>query len=151
LYIVFIIPVSLFHEFGHAAVCSANGYQFDIWLDLRGAHSLCYRIPDNNLLMGAMGRMFGLLASLGILVFWHYFSKTIVPLAPVALALMLDQGLKIILEGFLPRLYSAGRFDLVITILQIISVAVFAIYVARKMRREGDSRHYLRRESRQGI
>ena len=151
LYIVFIIPVSLFHELGHAAVCYANGYPFDMWLDFRGAHSLCYGVPDNNLLIGAMGGMFGLLASLGILAFWHYFSKTIVPLAPVALALMLDQGLKIILEGFLPRFYSAGRFDLFITILQIITVALFAIYFARKLIREGNSRHYLPRESRLGI
>ena len=151
LYIVFIIPISLFHELGHGAFCSANGYQFEIWLDLRGGHSLCYGIAGSNLLMGAIGGMFGLLASLGILAFWHYFSKTIVPLAAVALALMLDQGLKIVLEGFLPRLYSAGRFDLLITILQIISVAVFAIYFARKIRPQGDSRHYLPRESRLGI
>ena len=73
------------------------------------------------------------------------------PLAPVALALMLDQGLKIILEGFLPRLYSVGRFDLLITILQIISVALFAIYFARKLIREGNSRHYLPPESSLGI
>jgi hypothetical protein len=95
--------------------------------------------------------MFGLLASLGILAFWHYFSKKAVPIAAVALALMLDQGTKILLEGFLPRLYSAGKFDLLITILQIISVAVFAIYFARKLRREDDSRNYLSRESRLGI
>jgi hypothetical protein len=98
-----------------------------------------------------MGGMFGLLASLGILAFWRYFSRTIVPLGPVALALMLDQGLKIILEGFLPRLYSAGRFDMLITILQIISVALFAIYFARKLIREGNNHHYLPRESRLGI
>jgi len=101
--------------------------------------------------MDAIGGMFGLLTSLGILAFWDYFSKTIVPLTPVALAFMLDQGLKIILEGFLPRLYSAGRFDLPITILQIISVALFAIYFARKLIREGNSRHYLPRGSRLGI
>jgi hypothetical protein len=151
LYIVFIIPVSLLHELGHVAICSANGYQFDMWLDLRGCHSLCYGISGNNLVMGAMGGMFGLLASLGILAFWHYFSKKAVPIAAVALALMLDQGTKILLEGFLPRLYSAGKFDLLITILQIISVAVFAIYFARKLRREDDSRNYLSRESRLGI
>jgi hypothetical protein len=74
-----------------------------------------------------------------------------VPIAAVAQALMLDQGTKILLEGFLPRLYSAGKFDLLITILQIISVAVFAIYFARKLRREDDSRNYLSRESRLGI
>lgn len=80
LYIVFIIPVNLLHELGHVAVCSADGYQFDMWLDLRGGHSLCYGIPGDNLVMGAMGGIFGLLTSLGILAFWHYFCKGLCPL-----------------------------------------------------------------------
>jgi hypothetical protein len=131
---VLIIPVSLFHELGHTAVCSASGYQFHIWLDFRGGHSICYGILGNNLVIGAMGGIFGLIASLGILAIWYCFSKRFVPLAVVGLALALDQGLKIILETFLPRLYSAGMFDLSITILQIISVALFAIYFARRQR-----------------
>jgi hypothetical protein len=134
LYIVVIIPVSLFHELGHTVVCSASGYQFQIWLDFRGGHSICYGIFGNNLIISAMGGIFGLIASLGILAIWHYFSKRFVPLAVVGLALALDQGLKIILEVFLPKLYSAGMFDLPITILQIMSVALFAIYSARKQR-----------------
>lgn len=151
LYILLIIPVSLLHELGHVAICSANGYQFDMWLDLRGGHSLCYRLPGNELVMGAMGGIFGLLASLGILAFWHYFCKKAVAIAAVALALMLDQGIKILLEGFLPGLYSAGRFDLLITIVQIISVAVFAIYFTRSLGREDDSSRYLTRESKLGV
>ncbi len=136
LYIVLIIPVSLFHELGHTAICSVSGYQFDIWLDFRGGHSICYGIFDNNLVTGALGGIFGLLASLAILAIWYCFSKRLVPLAVVGLAFAMDQGLKIILEVFLPRLYSAGMFDLLITILQIISVALFAIYFARKQRQE---------------
>ena len=81
-----------------------------------------------------MGGIFGLIASLGILAIWYFFSKRLTPLAVVGLALALDQGLKIILEVFLQRLYSAGMLDLLITILQIISVALFAIYFARKQR-----------------
>ncbi len=151
LYIVLITPVTLIHELGHTAICSANGYHFAIWLDLRGGHSLCYGTSDNSLIMGAMGGIFGLMASSGILAFWYYFSKRVVSIAAVALALMLDQGLKIILEGFLPTLYSAGMFDLFITILQIVSLAIFAIYLARKLRVEDESRRYLTRESRLGI
>jgi hypothetical protein len=149
LYIVLIIPVSLFHELGHAAVCSASGYEFEIWLDYRGGHSLCYGIPGNNLAMGAMGGMFGLLASLGILTIWHCFCRRLVPIAVVALALMLDQGLKIILEGFMLGLYSTGRFDLFITTLQIFSVAMFAIYFARGRKQEGRT-VYLPRQSKVG-
>ena len=134
LYILVIVPVSLFHEVGHAAVCSAGGYQFRIWLDFRGGHSICYGILGNNSVISAMGGVFGLIASLGILGIWYFFSKGLTPLAVVGLALALDQGLKIILEVFLQRLYSAGMFDLLITILQIISVALFAIYFARKQR-----------------
>jgi hypothetical protein len=68
-------------------------------------------------------------------------------LAVVSLAFALDQGLKIILEGFLPRLYSVGIFDLLITILQITSVALFAIYFAREQRL-GSNRPSLAKELR---
>ena len=138
LYIILIIPVSLFHELGHTAVCVASGYQFHIWLDFRGGHSTCYGIFDNNFVIAAMGGIFGLLTSLGILAIWYCFSKKIVALAVVSLALALDQGLKIFLEVFLPRHYSAGMFDIIITILQIISVALFAIYFAREQRQGSD-------------
>jgi hypothetical protein len=138
LYIVLIIPLSLFHELGHTAVCVASGFQFHIWLDYRGGHSICYGIFENNLLADAMGGIFGLLASLGILGISYYFSKRFMVLAVVGLAFALDQGLKIILEGFLPRLYSVGIFDLSITVLQIISVALFAIYFAREQRQGSD-------------
>jgi hypothetical protein len=134
LYILLIIPVSLFHELGHTVVCAASGYQFHIWLDFRGGHSICYGIFNNNLVAAAMGGIFGLLTSLGILAIWYYFSKRFMVLAVISLAFALDQGLKIILEGFLPRLYSAGIFDLLITILQIISVALIAIYFAKEQR-----------------
>jgi hypothetical protein len=132
LYIVAIVPFSLIHELGHTAICSAGGYQFRVWLDFRGGHSICYGIPGDNSVIAAMGGIFGLIASLGILAIWYFFSKRLTPLAVVGLALALDQGLKIILEVFLQRLYSAGMFDLLITILQIISVALIAIYFARK-------------------
>ena len=138
LYIMLVIPVSLFHELGHTAVCYASGYQFYIWLDFRGGHSLCYGTLENNLITGAMGGIFGLVASLGILAFWYCFSKRHISLAVVGLALAFDQGLKIILEVFLQRLYSAGMLDIVLTILQILSVALFAIYFVRRQRQEAN-------------
>ncbi|MFL6484584.1 MAG: hypothetical protein ACJ70Z_07725 [Nitrososphaera sp.] len=147
LYIVLIIPISLIHELGHIAICSANGYQFDVWLDLRGGHSICYEVFGNNQVMGVMGGIFGSLASLGILTVWYLSSKRLVPFAVVALALLLDQGSKIILEGFFPRLYSDGNFDVLITISQVMSVALFAIYFARRQRFEGTHLH-MPRESR---
>ena len=76
LYIVVIVPVSLIHELGHTAICSAGGYQFRIWLDFRGGHSICYGILGDNSVIAAMGGIFGLIASLGILAIWYFFSKT---------------------------------------------------------------------------
>jgi hypothetical protein len=136
IYVVLIIPVTVVHELGHTVVCSVSGYQFHIWIDFRGGHSICYGISSDNLVIGAMGGIFGLLGSLGVLTIWYLLSKRFLPLAVVGLALAVDQGLKIILEVFLPRLYSAGMFDLPITILQIISVALFALYFVRKQRPE---------------
>jgi hypothetical protein len=100
---VVIVPISLLHELGHTAVCSVGGYQFRIWLDFRGGHSICYGILGNDPVIAAMGGIFGILTSLGILAIWYCFSKKIVALAVVSLALALDQGLKIFLEVFFPR------------------------------------------------
>ncbi len=137
LYIVLIIPISLIHELGHIAICSASGYQFGVWLDFRGGHSLCYEAFGNNQVMGLMGGIFGSLASLGILALWYLSLQRLVPFAVVALAFLLDQGSKIILEGFFPRLYSSGSFDLLITISQVLSVALFAFYFSRRQTSQG--------------
>jgi hypothetical protein len=137
LYITLIIPISLIHELGHIAICSASGYQFGVWLDFRGGHSVCYDAFGNNQVMGLMGGIFGSLASLGILTLWYLFLKRLFPFAVVGLALLLDQSSKIILEGFFPRLYSSGNFDLLITISQVISVALFAFYFSRRQRAQG--------------
>src|SRR5215210_2630309 len=73
LYIIVIVPLSLIHEIGHTAICSAGGYQFRIWLDFRGGHSICYGILGDNSLIAAMGGIVGLIASLGILAIWYFF------------------------------------------------------------------------------
>src|SRR5215212_2937716 len=104
------------------------------WFALRLGINLEFGLTLWEAIPYAMGGIFGLIASLGILALWYFFSKRIIPLAAVGLALALDQGLKIILEVFLQRFYSAGMFDLLITVLQIISVALLAIYFARKQR-----------------
>ncbi len=106
IYILLLSPLVSSMRLGMCAVCSAGGYQFRIWLDFRGGHSICYGILGNNSVISAMGGVFGLIASLGILGIWYFFSKGLMPLAVVGLALALDQGLKIILEVFLQRLYS---------------------------------------------
>jgi hypothetical protein len=131
LYVVLIIPVSLFHELGHAAVCSASGYTFSIWLDFRGGHSICYGVFNNTFLIGAMGGIFGLIAASVMFGVW-YLSGKFAPIAVVGSAFALDQGLKVILETAVPRLYAAGAFDLSITVLQILSVALFAVYFAKR-------------------
>jgi len=137
LYILFVIPIGLVHELGHIAVCSANGFNFDVWLDFRGAHSLCFDVAGYNQVMAIMGGLFGSLASLGILAIWYAYSKRHTPLAVASLALLLDQGSKILLEGFFPKLYSSGNLDLFVTILQIVSVALFAIYLTSRQKPGG--------------
>src|ERR671913_82186 len=77
LYIALIIPVSLFHELGHTAICSLGGYQFDIWLDFRGGHSICYGIFGNNSVTDPLRGIFGLLAFLAILAMWYCLQYTL--------------------------------------------------------------------------
>jgi hypothetical protein len=139
LYIALIIPVSLFHELGHAIVCSAEGYSSQTWLDFRGAHLLCFGPTEKSALFNSIGGIFGLIASAVIIGLWLIIHKFI-PLLVVGLAYSVDQSAKIILEGFAFSLYASEKIDFQITLLQIISLVVTALFVTFLNRRGSGKR-----------
>lgn len=131
LYIALIIPMSLFHELGHALVCTLEGHSYTIWIDFRGTHLLCQGAVQNNAFFNAIGGIYGLIASGSMIVLWLAIHK-FVALLVVGLAYSVDQSAKIILEGFAMSSYASGKFDVFLTLLQLSSVIVLAFLVARK-------------------
>lgn len=48
--------MSIFHEFGHVTVCAASGRDYRIWIDARGAYTVCL---DGNTANTSIYNMFG--------------------------------------------------------------------------------------------
>jgi hypothetical protein len=130
LYFALSIPVSLFHEIGHVSVCTANGFEYRIWVDFTGGHMLCSGIPHEKFAYNVMGGIFGAIGSGAILGIW-YFAKRHYALLVVSLAYFVDQIAKIFLEGFYTRLYETHSIDGFITALQMFSWIGFMLYFAR--------------------
>ena len=130
LYLGLLAPLTIFHELGHAVVCSADGFSYVIYFDNRGGHTLCHNVVHNPFLSNIMGPAFGLIASCGILATFRFAIRNYALLA-VGLAYVVDQGMKLFLEGFVPSLYNF-RLDMPILLVQLASWTAFALYYQRK-------------------
>lgn len=130
LYFALGIPVSLIHELGHVAVCTSSGFDYEIWIDVTGGHMICSGRPLDSSAYNAMGGVFGVIGSGGIIAAWLFARKHYAILA-VGLAYLVDQSAKIILEGIYTRIYASGAIDGYITALQVASWIGFMLYFAR--------------------
>lgn len=144
LYLIIGIPLNLFHELGHASICAAEGFEFRIWLDVRGGHVVCFGSPQNEVMYGAFGGIFGLVASASIITVW-LLNAARVQFLVVGLAFAFDQSAKIFLEAFATRLYVSGALDLPITIMQITVLLALAISLGYRQIRQMHSDKVSRR------
>jgi hypothetical protein len=132
LYIVLLVPFTLLHEAGHVLVCSASGFDYSLWIDGTGGHTVCSGRPSNSVLYGAMGGMFGLLGSMAMIGCWAATKRTRQSaVLIVGLAYAVDQSAKLILEGFFTSVYASGATDLFLTVLQLASWIGLMIYFAK--------------------
>jgi hypothetical protein len=130
LYITLVVPVSFLHELGHAYICTVSGFDYSLWIDETGGHTLCSGMPKDLILYGAAGGAFGLLGSTAIVGMWA-FVKRHPALLVIGLAYAVDQITKLILEGFFARIYLSGSIDLLVTVLQLTSWVGLTLYFAR--------------------
>lgn len=130
LYFALGIPISLVHELGHVSVCTSSGFDYRIWIDVTGGHMICSGRPADGFAYNAMGGVFGVAGSAGIIVAWLFAKKHYAILA-VGLAYLVDQSAKIVLEGVYTQIYASGAIDAYITALQVVSWIGFMIYFAR--------------------
>jgi hypothetical protein len=131
LYFALGIPVSLLHELGHAYVCSTSGFDYSIWIDAAGGHTVCFGSMQDSFVYNAMGGVFGLAGSAAIIMVWILAAKRHYAILAVGLAYSVDQAAKIILEGLYTTVYASGAIDGYITALQIASWLGFMLYFAR--------------------
>jgi hypothetical protein len=130
LYFALGIPISLVHELGHVTVCTSSGFDYRIWIDVTGGHMVCSGRPADSFAYDAMGGVFGVIGSAGIIGAWFFARKHYAILA-VGLAYLVDQSAKIVLEGIFTPVYASGAIDGYITALQVASWIGFMIYFAR--------------------
>lgn len=130
LYFALSIPVSLLHELGHVYVCTSSGFDYGIWIDVTGGHMVCYGRPSDSFAYNAMGGIFGLAGSTGIVAVWLIVKRHYAILA-VGLAYSVDQTAKVILEGLYTTTYASGSVDGYITAVQVVSWVGFMLYFAK--------------------
>ncbi|AFU57384.1 hypothetical protein Ngar_c04370 [Candidatus Nitrososphaera gargensis Ga9.2] len=131
LYFALGIPISLLHEAGHAYVCSASGFDYQIWVDATGGHMICFGRVQDSFVYNAMGGVFGLAGSVAIITAWLLLAKRHYAILAVGLAYSADQAAKIILEGLYASVYESGAIDGYITAMQVVSWIGFMLYFAR--------------------
>lgn len=130
LYFALGTPLSLVHELGHVYVCTSGGFDYQIWIDITGGHMVCSGRPADIFAYNAMGGIFGVIGSAGIIAAW-FFAKKHYAILAVGLAYLVDQSVKIILEGIYTPVYASGAIDAYITALQVASWIGFMLYFAR--------------------
>ena len=126
LYIGLGIPLGLFHEVGHASVCALEGHQVRVWVDARGGHTLCNGQVQNELASSVMGPLFGVALASGVFMLGRW--RQWIPLMAVGAAFTVEQGVKVVLEGFYAPVYESGALDSPLLALQLVTWFGFIIY-----------------------
>lgn len=117
-----VTPAQVIHEAGHAAVCSYEGYQYEISMDAFGAYTICQGEVGENLLFRAFGGVFASLVFFGILIIPKFRSTPwlFIPM----LSLSLGHLANAFVETFAYESYIAG--DVIWSgVLMMVSYAVF--------------------------
>lgn len=140
LYLALSIPISVLHELGHVVVCSASGYEYQIWVDASGGHTVCSGNSSVLAPYNTFGGIFGLIGSGAIIGVWLLTTRKHAWILVVGLAYLVDQTGKVVLEGFMMAAYSAGRFDGYVTALQLTSWIGLTLYFAARTRSEAEIR-----------
>lgn len=140
MYFALVIPVSSVHEWGHGLACqSIDGNTYQVFLTFRGMATQCLDSSGNDSDLQGIdkinfylsGPMMGAVTSIGIMVLGNYLRhkypvKSFLGIAimSVGIAYIVDQGSKVILEGFFTQVYLSGVFDVYLTALQIFALMV---------------------------
>lgn len=148
IYFALVIPVSSIHEMGHGLACqSVEGHSFQVFLTIRGMATQCLDNSGNDSdLQGIQyfnfymsGPALAAVVSAGVMVLGvflknRYPAKAFLGIAimSVGIAYIVDQGSKIILEGFLTEIYLGGQFDIGLMVLQIFALMVPIFKFGRK-------------------
>ncbi|MEM2761101.1 MAG: hypothetical protein QXU32_09770 [Nitrososphaerales archaeon] len=69
---IFFFPLTFVHEFGHALVCVASGYSYEMELSIIKAQVTCDETPSNLMLYWAAGGLFATLIALSPLIAWQW-------------------------------------------------------------------------------
>lgn len=123
------IAVGFAHELGHASICASEGLHYRIGISDRGLYVICSGAVERSQISHLAGPLAGLalagtLAAIGKR-FW-------VPLLISGLAYIVDQAMKIGVEGFMNPLYRSGEIDMLMTAVQGGSLALLIVYFAKR-------------------
>ncbi len=104
LLVIMIFPLSYVHEFGHAMVCSAEGFDFEITVDEMGGQMFCYGDVSNDVLIRIMGGVLAMIVCFLPLAKWNWCKKH--PYILISCAVLgIGHGVNALIETFASEIY----------------------------------------------
>ena len=104
LLVIMIFPLSYVHEFGHAMVCSAEGFDFEITVDEMGGQMFCYGDVSNDVLIRIMGGVLAMIVCFLPLVKWNWCKKH--PYIIISCVVLgIGHGVNALIETFASEIY----------------------------------------------
>lgn len=119
------LVVGVGHELGHVSVCILEGYNYRIALGENGFFMVCSSEVSRPWTMDLAGPVAGLGVALGLALVGKRFW---LPLLIAGSAYMVDQAIKVGIEGFWNSLYQSGSLIIILTVIQLVAFAVCLIY-----------------------
>lgn len=121
-FVILLIVIGLFHEFGHIIICTSNGYDYTLTFDGINFNTFCWHEPDNLWLYKSLGGIFGIIASFTPLLIVRIRNNR--GLFSAFMAYGFTQIAGLIFETFCHDWYISDESKPIITIIMILIVGV---------------------------
>lgn len=135
-FVIFVLPISYFHEIGHALSCTFSGGKARISPPtITGIDPVCLHSSSNLEINRAMGGVFGVIGSLVSLAFYPRFKQNpfFLGLLAACLAQACEEAPKALIEPLNFAFYATPDAATLFSLVQLGSLGVFALLLGGKV------------------
>ena len=129
LLVIMVFPLSYVHEFGHAMICSSEGFDFEITVDAMGGQMFCYGDVSNEILFKMMGGFLAMIVCVLPLVKWNWCKKH--PYVLISCGVLgIGHGVNAIIETFASEIYFSEH-TILTSFMGLFEFVIFLIFMKK--------------------